>query len=367
MVDLEVSGTMLALAGIGAGATITASVFGIRKLIQMGKFSYHNARLSTIGNMYVRRDEVMPLVDLNDPSALSKTIQGDLAPSEVPTSFREADRHLMHSFHGSLDSLMTESPDTIKPLVRSFIHIWEVEELKRLMRLIGIRKEPLYPIGFLDEDTEVQFLNAKDRSQALEVLEGQKVGDAISPLTKEDMVGLEEIDSILDRYVLDELVDVSELSPGNRKGARYFADLMVDRYNLHYITRSKYTGLTREEVQTHLYTKAGTVGIQLMEQMIESANLREAITSLNGTHLEPFVKDVLDKGIDALEIAFDRMLLNGSIGLSNSFGSNVGPTIRFMVSKEMEVKNLRTIYQGSFSNWDPVRTRDRLILEEGSS
>ncbi|MFO8051359.1 MAG: V-type ATPase subunit [Thermoplasmatota archaeon] len=361
---MDISGPMIAVIGVSATVGIAASVFGVRKLIQMGQYSYHNARLSTIGNPYVAREELLPLVDIKEPSALHKSIQGDLSPGEEPVSFREADRRLMHSFHASLDSLKKGSPDQIRPLVNSYIHIWEVEELKRLLRLVGRRKEPLYPVGFLDEDLESQFLSSRDLPQAMEVLEGWKVGDAISPLTKDEEMGLDEIDSVLDRYVLDELVDVSDLSMGSRRGAKHFADIMIDRYNLHYIARSKVLGRTRDETRAALYTRGGTIGVPLLDQMVESATLREALSVLNGTHLEPFLKRDPDKGIDALEVNLDRMILNGSIGLSNSYVSNVGPTIRFMVSKEMEMKNLRTLYQGTFSGWSPERTRELLVMEE---
>ncbi|MEA3559505.1 MAG: V-type ATPase subunit [Candidatus Thermoplasmatota archaeon] len=364
---IELSGPLIAVIGASAAVALTASVFGIRKLIRMGQYSYHNARLSTIGNPYVVKDELLPMVDLKDPSSLSKSLQGDLSPKEEPTSFREADRELMEAFHRSLDHLMTGSPETIVPLVRSYLHIWEIEELKRLLRLVGSRKEPLYPVGFLDEDLERQFLASKDRVQALEVLEGQRVGNAIAPLASDEDIGLDEIDSVLDRFILDELVDVSGLPLGSRKGAGYFADLMIDRYNLHYVIRAKALGWSRDDVHTHLFSKGGTIGMQLLDQMVESANVREALTVLNGTHVETFIKDSLDRGMDAIEIALDRMLLQGAVGLSHSFGSGVGPTIRFMVSKEMEMKNLRTLYQSSFSGWEPERARGMLIFEEGLS
>lgn len=37
---------------------------------------------------------------------------------------------------------------------------------------------------------------------------------------------------------------------------------------------------------------------------------------MNGTHMEQFFKDSMEKGPAAVEAALDRMLLEGSIGLS---------------------------------------------------
>ena len=97
--------------------------------------------------------------------------------------------------------------------------------------------------------------------------------------------------------------------------------------------------------------------------MADSSSIRESMSVLNGTHLEPYFKEVVDKGPTAIEVALDQMLLDGSIGLSHSFSMNVGPTIRYMISKEMELKNLRTLFQSSFAGWEPDRTRSSLVMQ----
>jgi hypothetical protein len=125
MEQMDVQLTLPVIAAIGAGSALiaAASVFGMRKIILMGQFSYHNARLSTIGNPYVTREEVLPLIDLKDPGSLSKSVQGDLAMSEDVQTFREADRILMSNFHAVLDSLEKGSPKAVTPLVSAFMNM----------------------------------------------------------------------------------------------------------------------------------------------------------------------------------------------------------------------------------------------------
>jgi V/A-type H+-transporting ATPase subunit C len=368
MNGLELELTLPVIAAIGSGATLlgAASVYGMRKIILMGQFSYHNARLSTVGNPYVTREEVLPLLDVKEPSTLLKTIQGDLSIADGTSSFREADRALMVSFHKVIDDMGRDTPKVLAPLVRSFIVLWEVEELKRLLRLVGKRSDPLYPIGILGEDLERQFLQAQNLSQAIEFLEGQKVNKAIAPLIKDSEVDMEEIDSVMDRFVLDHFMDIEGLPFASKRGARAIAHLLADRYNIQLVIRSKVIGWSRDETLSHLYGRGGTIGMTHLEQMVDSSSLREAISILNGSHLEHFFKEAVDKGPAAVEASLDKMLLEGSVGLSHSYGSNVGPTIRYLVSKEMELKNIRTIVQGSFVGWDQERVRNGLILEGGA-
>lgn len=364
--DVQLTFPFIMALAAGAAFLGAASIFGIRRIALMGQFAYHNARLSTIGNPYVTREEVAPLVEISDPSSLIKTLQGDLVPEDEMKNFREADRRIMARFHESLDQLLKDSPKVVKPLVKAYIEIWEMEELKRLLRLVGKRTEPMYPVGYLDHDLEKQFLGSSTLAQAVELLEGHCVNKVISPLVKESEAGLEDLDSVLDRYVLDAIFDLEGLPRSCRKGTRAFSNIMADRYNIQLMIRSKMNDWTREQVLTQAFTGGGTIGLPLLEQMSESSNLREALSVLNGTHLERFFKDIIEKGPTAVEIALDQMLLDGSISISHSFGMNIGPTIRYMVGKEMEMKNLRTLLQAAFAGWVPEKTRASLVLQGDS-
>lgn len=365
---LELSTPVIATAGAtGATLVTTAVVFGIRKLIQIGQYSYHNSRLSTIGNPYIRRDEVLPLIESANPSSLAKSIVSDIAPGEDLDSFRDVDRSLIRSFHTVMTDLVGQTPAAAKPLVNAFISHLEAEELKRLLRLIGYRKESLFPVGWLNADLERNILSSKDIPAALEVLEGQPVASRIANIVSNaNGIDLSAIDLAIDRFVLDNLRKIDGLSSGARKGSRAFFDIFCDRYNIHLILRSKINGVDRDTILSEIYISGGIIGLPQLEQMIDATSTREAIHSLSGSHLENFFKDVDPDDMTGIETALEKMMLEGSIGLSHSFGSNVGPTIRYMVSKELELRNLRTLFQGSFSEWEADRTRRLLVLEEGS-
>ena len=362
---IDVSTPALITAGaVGLTLVTTAVVFGVRKLIRIGQYSYHNSRLSTMGNPYVRRDEVLPLVDIGSPIPLSKAITSDLSPGNSIETFGDVDRSLMASFHVSMNSLLGGSPDTIKPLIRSYMSHLEGEELKRLLRLLGHRKEPLFPIGWMTSDVERAILSSRDLPAVMEVLEGQPISKRISELLKvEEGVDLSAVDLAIDLHSLDTLSSINGLTQGSRKGTKAFLDILSDRYNIHHILRSKAKGPDRDDVIGSLFTNSGIIGRTQLEQMVDSPGIREAISVLSGGHLDPFFKEAEISSFTTLETALDRMILEGSIGLSHSYSSNVGPTIRYMISKEMELRNLRVLFQSAFSGWEPERTKKMLVME----
>ncbi len=348
----------------GAGLITFGAVMGIRKLIQIGQFAYQNSRLSTLGNPYVMKDEVLPLVEIRSPQILSKSISSDLVQGMSNDTFRDVDASLIIAFHDLIGSMVDGSPVSIRPFLEAYVSRIEGEELKRILRYIGKRKEPLFPVGRIDEDIERQMLSSKDLLSALEVIGGLPVAKRVSEVVRnEEKIHLFKIDDAIDRYCLDVFSSIQGVPFTTRRGIRAFYDILCDRYNIHTILRSKRTDLERDATIRSLYPGGGILGRPALEQMVDSSGPREVISILSGTHMELFLKDIDPTDITSLETALDRVVLEGVKGLSHSYGSSIGPTIRYLFSKEMELKNLRIIYQASFSGWDAERTKKLLVLE----
>ncbi len=356
------SGGAIAAITASAGLIGMGTVFGIRKLIRMGQFSYHNAKISTMGIPYVKKDEVLPLLELGSVSEVMKVVRGDLAVQADVTGFQDGDRELMRSFHRSVTELWRSVPGTMEPLVGSFIHRLEGEEVKRLLRLLGDRSDPLFPIGSLDGDLERSILGSHSITSALDHIEALSLG-RIGDALKEGEVDLVMIDDAIDRGVLDKFREMAARSSSTRRGASAFVDMVVDRYNLFTALRGKARDLPRESILQSLYKPTGTIGIVDLEAMCESTSLREAVSVLSGTNVEKHLREGMERGITGLEMGLDRMLLEGSITLSGLYFSNIGPTIRFLVSREMEVRNLRTTLQAVSSGWHVDRARKMMIFE----
>lgn len=359
------SGGTIALGASAAAVGSAAAVFGIRRLVQMGQFSYHNARVSTIGNPYVTKDEILPLLDMDSPGDIMKSLRGDMAISEEAGSFQEIDSALISVLHDSITGMISETPATVRPIVSSFVRKYEGEEIKRLLRMIGLRSEPMYPVGSVNSDLEISILKSTGIPQALEVLENHPIGICIKKAIGGDDISLRRIDMVIDSHVLDNFLNTVDMPRYCRRGASALADIITDRFNIAIVFQGKAFGLEKDTIMGMLNTRGGTIGQPTLEQMVDSSSVKDAVSVLSGTHLERFLKEQADRGVTRLEVSLDRMLLEGSIGLSASFSSNVGPTIRYLISREMEIKNLRTVFRSAYSRWSKEKAREFLVLQEG--
>jgi vacuolar-type H+-ATPase subunit C/Vma6 len=221
------------------------------------------------------------------------------------------------------------------------------------------------PLGSISEDLIRQIGSCKDIASAREVLELHPSFPYIAEVLKGNELDLESLDMALDEYGLDGFVSPKGLSFGAKKGAKEFHDLLCDRYNLNLVLRAVGPTKDRERTLEGLIGNGGGLGHSILESMVDSSSRREAISFLAGTYVEPYFKEITEsrKGAD-LEIALDRFLLGGSSTISQRHWSSVGPSIRFIVGKEMELRNLRTLFISKSAKWTEDRTRSLLILEE---
>ena len=72
--------------------------------------------------------------------------------------------------------------------------------------------------------------------------------------------------------------------------------------------------------------------------MRDAVKISASIMCANWLHLE--------KDLQILELSLDRYYLDEVVSLSMKSSLTVGPTIRFLISKEFETRNLITVLRG---------------------
>jgi V/A-type H+-transporting ATPase subunit C len=72
------------------------------------------------------------------------------------------------------------------------------------------------------------------------------------------------------------------------------------------------------------------------------------------------------KSIYSLEVALDRLLLKTASEIASSALIAAGPTIKFLMGKEFEMRNLKAVLRGMYEGLPSDRILPMLITEEGS-
>ncbi|MDG6224190.1 MAG: V-type ATPase subunit [Candidatus Thermoplasmatota archaeon] len=365
MSPIGLSGLVYPAIAAGGALAVSGAAFGVKYMIRLGQFSYQNARLSTIGNPYITREQLMQLVEFGDADALSRSLQGSFSFNSPPRSFRDADHRLMDSFAKVIDELVKDSPSPTHPSIALLLLRYESMELKRLLRSVGSSDGPIHPIGSLRPDLEMQVLRSGGLSQAVECLEHHPLGKDISSLTRSGDVDLSSLDMALDRAVIGYMRRVEGVPKIAKKGTIDLGDTLADAYNINMMLRLKGGSTDREKAMTFV-VPGGTIRPDRIEGMAEATTVHEAVQVLSGTTAEEHLKRSEVSGTINMDVAMDRMVLDGAVRIGQRYFSGIGPTIRHVISLEMEMRNLRTLFLASFYGWERERTISNLVLQEES-
>jgi V/A-type H+-transporting ATPase subunit C len=92
------------------------------------------------------------------------------------------------------------------------------------------------------------------------------------------------------------------------------------------------------------------------------------MTELEGTPYITPIRDAMgdyekSRSISPLEIAMDRFLLSRIVDLSIQYTITAGPMIRYIVSKEYETRNLKTVLRGLSEGLPDNKITPLLITE----
>jgi V/A-type H+-transporting ATPase subunit C len=70
-----------------------------------------------------------------------------------------------------------------------------------------------------------------------------------------------------------------------------------------------------------------------------------------------------ENSTQVFEIALDRFLLKKISMISSQFYVTIGPSLRFLISKEFEIRNLKIIAKGIHAHLQPSLMKDYVITE----
>ncbi|MEF8875029.1 MAG: V-type ATPase subunit, partial [Candidatus Thermoplasmatota archaeon] len=122
--------------------------------------------------------------------------------------------------------------------------------------------------------------------------------------------------------------------------------------------------IERERLKECLLPKGRELPEWKLEEMAESANIEEALVQLEGTSYEDIRNRMQSEEKFDFEHYLDEKLLKMITELNNQHVLTVGPTLKYLVGKEFELRNIRTLLRGIKENVEPMRIKDMTILEE---
>ena len=347
-------------------------------LLSIASFSFPNARVMALGNPCTDPVTVADLLQSRSVHELGEKLRQfgytvETVDLEDPPS---VEQYLQSVYRDELEQLEMASPEGLKPFLRAYGRRFEAAQLKVLIRAVHAGAPPdqialaVTPAGVLSPLLLRKAADARDLDELVGMLAGTGYGRPLLEVLpdhhgRNDTVLLE---TAVDRVVMGEL-DGSVLRTDTLISAPPAALISVyaDAANTRILLRAARDRIDREQVIRSLIPYGKDLSWPLLVQLAEMEGPTQVLARIEETALHSAIEHSVAEfertgSIVPVEHALDQYLLETARTLETIYHHGPGPILKFLVAREYELRNIRTIYWGIREQAPLPSIRQHLVL-----
>lgn len=355
--------------------SILAVVFAfiIRYFTPYVKFIYPNAKFEAIGNPFLIEKELQVLAEHTSLDAFKDRVNvlrdyqvtGDTV-SSIQSSL---DQNLLQTMR----MMQNDSPKKMHAFYEIYLQRIDFylvkNEIKQKLQgssaesyldkaILPITRDLLDRINHSTKETMPALLASYDFDTEL-----------IEELSKENPDML-QIDILFDKQFLRRLKDVSV--PRNCEQTKQdFIKHVIDMLLIKHLLRAKHLSYPPEVCKTMFLGEGKQIAQWRFEQMVEAPDIPQLITAVEGTTYFSALSGASDRYGKEKSVHLFEQVIHGSFlqrvrELSLQNYQTIGPSLRFLVSKEFEIQNLKVIVKGIAEQLSKEMIQPNLVTEATS-
>jgi V/A-type H+-transporting ATPase subunit C len=327
-------------------------------------YPYVNARVSAKGAKLLQKSDYDKLLKM-EPNEISRRLEEGEYKKEINELGSEmsgvplVEAALKKNASRTLTELVEMSPGKLEEFLKIYIRRYDVENLKKILRVIdsdeekNIEEEIIapgleYPVARLKEISEMEF------SEAVSLIKFDGGIDYQEHLESADT--LKEVEKALDQAYFHELEELM-----NRTGNRKMKNLLkseLEYENLRIILRLKKYGIEEKEIRERIFTEKPK---GVLDEALKAEDLEEVYEVLSDSKW-----DVRNGSLEEVEHGLEVSRLRRARRDLRSSPLGPAPVIAYVIAKMVEVKNLRTMIQAKATGvMDSDEIRENLVIEDG--
>jgi len=257
---------------------------------------------------------------------------------------------LMRNISRTMREIIDISPDSLDPMINTFLRRYDIMSLKRLIRWKhggekGNVEDFLVPVGYYS----LEGLKEISEKSLDGIVKSIRFPDSEVNYQSfiEDIEDIRKVERDLDRAYYSEMKQMAE-----KADSIWFSKFIrkeVEYQDLKTSLRLKRYGMDGEEIEKWLVSEKHT---KCIRKVIESESMQEALQSVEECEGISFEVDSLEEVLHSLEVErlkkAVRSLHVEPLGLTSIFG--------YIVAKMIEVKNLRMLIRAKETNIQNLET-----------
>jgi len=368
--DIGMTNFVFLIIGLALLLVIILFMSYYRVVISIANFTYPNAVFRSSGNPYLKEKKISDLIEgsnLNevyseleeDGYEISKEAREDI--DKVEKELEKKNIELMKKAHRT-------SPDETKGFTKAWLSRYDVKMAKRAIKAVKEDRlekveDRLYPVEEINEKVIEDLTSTRNLQEALSILRDTELEEVLEKKEWEEKSF--ELDVALDKFAFNKLKEgIFKVESEQRAPVRYFFGRYVDLLNIKIILRGIREEIQSERLKDCILPKGRELSEWKLEEMAESTSIDEALVQLEGTTYEDIRNKMQSDEKFNFEHHIDKKLLKMVKELNNQHILTVGPTLKYLVGKELELRNIRALIRGIKEDIDPIRVKELMVLED---
>ena len=332
------------------------------------KFVYPNAKFEAMGNPFVSENELSRLLDSKSLSGFKELLNTSKDYNINGENTYDVQQSLDDTFIQTVEMMQKDSSKKMKDFYEVYLEKIDIHLIKNELRnrLEGKKSDEtvLNQAVLIKTKKLLQKIMETEKDNLPKILKIYGFDEEMTHVLKENNVDFLIIDNVLDIYLINrfKLVNVPYKC---EKAKQNFVKNMIDIRNIKNILRAKQLDYEKESYEKLFLGEGQEIASWKFKEMVDVGEISQVISSLEGTSYYGVLKEAIEHynkvgSVQILENALDGLFLKLVADISTQNYVSIGPTIRFIVSKEFEIRNLKIIAKGIGENLPSEMIKDYL-------
>ncbi|KYK32042.1 MAG: hypothetical protein AYK22_00335 [Thermoplasmatales archaeon SG8-52-3] len=356
--------------------TVIIAVLGLmaRPFSTYVMFAYPNAKYEAIGNPFISEKELNRVIESKDLVNFKDTLNASKDYELSGENTSEIQQSLDDNLIQTIKMMQKESSKKMKDFFNNFLEKYDIYLIKNTIKTKLEEKK-------IDDRTIDSVILPKSKNLLQKIIESEKQNlpetlkdygfekDLIDTIIEENYEFL-KIDTEIEKYIIKKFKNTKV--PYKCENAKQkFVGTLIDTITIKNILRAKQLGYDLDACKKLFIGEGQEIASWKFSVIAEQDSVPHVISSLEGTSYFDSLKNVIEeyntsKSVQILENALDSNLLKLVENISTKNYVTIGPTIRYIVSKEFEIENLKIVSKAISEGLSSETYKSYLVMEVGS-
>ena len=335
------------------------------------KFVYPNAKFEAMGNPFVTENELNRMLDSKSLSGFKELLNTSKDYDINGDNTYDIQQSLDDAFIRTVEMMRKDSSKKMKDFYEVYLEKIDIHLIKNEFKnkLEGKKSDEAVINQAVLPNTKklLQKIMETEKDDLSEILKLYGFDEEVAHVFFNKNVDFLTVDNIMDIYIINRFKRVKvPYKCGQAK--QKFVKSMVDILNIKNVLRAKQLNYAKESYEKLFLGSGQEIASWKFKEISDVDEISQVISSLEGTSYYGILKDAIERynsegSVQVLENALDSLFLKLVTNISIQNYVSIGPTIRFIVSKEFEIRNLKIIAKGIGENLPTEMIKSYLTWE----